>query len=320
MGEGGGQVIRTAITLSCILGKSLKIFNARAKRDKPGLQEQHVTSLFVASCVCNGSLTNCVVGSTEFTFIPGKIFNGDFVFDLKSAGSAVLVLQTIIPILWFAPGPSTIRIYGGTHNGLSPSFDFYKEVFCPLMPIEINCELINYGFYPSCRGEIFVKVDPCIKRQFPIMIMEKGNLLFKTLLMFHSKAENVCQKINDRIQPELRCNPVEVETIGKGLPVLTAFYKYSNINEMINVYHQKDIPKTLKNFTNQINKYQNSNIPVGEYLADQLLLPLALIGGGSYKTSVISKHFETNALIIHMFLGPKIYINKKEDSYEIHIV
>jgi RNA 3'-terminal phosphate cyclase (ATP) len=323
IGEGGGQVLRTAMTLSCILKKSLRIFNVRAKREKPGLQKQHVMSLHAASHVSGGILTGCTIDSMEFTFIPGQITSGDFVFDIQSAGSSILVLQTVIPILWFAPGPSTVRVIGGTHNGLSPSFDFYKEVFCPLMPVQIHCELIRYGFYPAGGGEVFAKVDPSIKRQSPLIILDRGELNHKIFVMIHSKADNACIKINERLKPDLRCNPVEVQANGKGLPVLSAFYRYTNVAEMITVYHQKDVPKTVSNFTSLVHEYQNSSAPIEEHLADQLLLPLALIGGGTYKAislSKHSKHFETNATIIHMFLGPRIYVNQVADGYEVRVV
>lgn len=323
IGEGGGQVLRTAMTLSCILGKSLRIFNVRGKRDKPGLQKQHVMSVSAASYVCGGTLTGCEIGSNEFTFIPSQIRNGDYVFDIQSAGSAVLVLQTVIPILWFAQGPSTVRVKGGTHNGLSPSFDFYKEVFCPLMPVKIDCELTKYGFYPAGGGEVFARVDPNIRRQTPLIILDKGILTFKTFVMIHSKAETACSKINERLKPEFKCTPVEVQANGKGLPVLSAFYRYTNLSEMVTVYHQKDVPKTVNNFNKLVTEYQESTAPIEEHLADQLLLPLALISGGTYKAislSKHSKHFETNATIIHMFLGPRIYVSQVNDGFEVRVV
>lgn len=319
MGEGGGQVLRTAITLSCILGKSLRIFNVRANRTKPGLEEHHVITMYAAAYVCGGALFGCYVNSKEFTFVPGKVINGNYTFDLQSAGSTTLFLQTLVPILWFAPGPSTIRVKGGTHNGLSPSFDFYKEVFCPLMPIMIQSELITYGFYPEGGGEVLAKVDPSVRRQNPLILLKKGQLMRSLLIMIHAKAENACNKINDRLRPELKCVPVEV-TARKGPPVLSAYFQYDNLTEMITVYHQRDIPKTVANFSNTVEKYQKSSAPIGEHLADQLLLPLALIGGGTYRTVSISKHFETNVLIIQMFLGQKIFVNKVDDCFEVMIV
>jgi RNA 3'-terminal phosphate cyclase (ATP) len=162
MGEGGGQVLRTAITLACIMKKSLRVYNVRGKREKPGLQRQHITCILAASHICEGILTGCELESNEFTFIPNSIISGNYTFDIQSAGSSVLVLQTVVPILWFASGISTVKVLGGTHNGLSPSFDFYKEVFCPLMPIKIESELIRYGFYPCGGGEVIVKIDPII--------------------------------------------------------------------------------------------------------------------------------------------------------------
>jgi RNA 3'-terminal phosphate cyclase (ATP) len=191
------------------------------------------------------------------------------------------------------------------------------------MPVHIDCQLISYGFYPAGGGEVFARVDPSMKRNAPLLLMDRGTLSYKTFVMIHSKSENACNKINERLRPDLKCNPVEVLANGKGLPVLSAFYKYTNFSEMINVYHQKDIPRTVSAFTTLVDEYQKSSAPVEEHLADQLILPLALIGGGTYKAislSKHSKHFETNVTIIHMFSGPRIYVSQVVDGYEVRVV
>jgi len=224
--------------------------------------------------------------------------------------------------LWFATGQSTILVKGGTHNGLSPSFDFYKEVFCPLLPVKTDAQLLKYGFYPSGGGEVFVKVDPNFKRLSPLIILDRGMLLTRSLSMTHSKAFDVCGKINDQLQDTLKCRPIDVEAIGKGMPVLAAQFQYSEITEIITVYHQRDIPKTAAEFTKYVTEYQNASAPVDEHLADQLLLSCALISGGTYKATSISKyskHFETNVMIIQMFLGQRIYVKEVSDGVEVRI-
>ncbi len=320
IGEGGGQVIRTAVTLAAILGKSLKIYNVRGGREKPGLQLQHITSIKAASEVCGGQLTGCEINSTEFSFTPGQIKNGDYNFDIKSAGSCILVLQTVIPILWFALDSSTVRVKGGTHNGLSPSFDFYNKVFCPLLPVQTECSIIRYGFYPSGGGEVFVKTNPVIRRN-KLSLLHKGPLLSRNLVMTHSKAIDVCNKINDQLQ-EFKCIPFEVKSYGKGMPVLSAQFQYSEITELISVYHKKDIPKTVTEFTNFATEYQTAVAPVDEHLADQLLLALVLVSGGTFKATSISKyskHFETNKKIIELFLGERIVVKEVTDGFEVRI-
>jgi RNA 3'-terminal phosphate cyclase (ATP) len=322
MGEGGGQVLRTAITLSSILGKSLRIYNIRGGREKPGLQRQHVISIEAAATVCDGKLSGCHINSMEVFYIPGKIKNGSFSFDIKSAGSTILVLQTVIPILWFAPGESIVRVKGGTHNGMSPSFDFYNNVFCPLLPVNTECTLVKHGFYPSGGGEVLVKTNPLIKRNTPLFIMEKGMILSRTMFMTHSRSIDTCNKINEHLQDPFKCIPTEVNSIGKGLPVLSALFKYSELTELITVYHQRDIPKTVMDFTKFVTEYHYSNAPVDEHLADQLLLPLALVSGGTYKAislSKYSKHFETNMNIIEIFLGKRIHVTQVSDGFEVRV-
>jgi RNA 3'-terminal phosphate cyclase (ATP) len=141
--------------------------------------------------------------------------------------------------------------------------------------------------------------------------------------MTHSKTSEVCTKINEQLIPELRCKTIEVQAQGKGMPVLSAHFQYSEITEIITVYHQRDIKKTVDDFTNLVLEYRQSFAPVEEHLADQLLLPLVLASGGTYKAisiSKYSKHFETNAMIIEMFLGPRIYVKQVSDGYEVRVV
>ncbi len=323
IGEGGGQVLRTALTLSCITGKSLRIFNIRAGRSKPGLQLQHEMSALAACEICNGTINGCKKGSMEITLFPGKIKSGEYNFDIKSAGSSILLLQTIVPILWFGQGASIVRIKGGTHNGMSPSYDFYKEVFCPLMPVKTECELIKYGFYPAGGGEIVVKIDPFQITNLPIQLLEKGSIISKEYVLTFTKTGNIANKFNE-LGGDYIFKYNEVKALGKGMPILSAKFNYQSITEIITVYHEKNcqIQKTKNEFDKFVSEYENSMAPVDEHLADQLLLPLVLVSGGKYKAVSISKnskHFETNVSVIELFLGKKIFITEVQDGFEIVI-
>lgn len=154
-GEGGGQIIRTSLALSLVTGKSFCANNIRANRAKPGLRQQHLTAVKSTAEIGEAIVEGAEVGSREFTFIPGKIKPGDYTFDIGTAGSATLVLQTVLPPLMIASGASMLRLQGGTHNVHAPPFEFLERTFLPLVSRlgpQIVIELVRYGFYPPGGG------------------------------------------------------------------------------------------------------------------------------------------------------------------------
>ena len=154
-GEGGGQIIRTSCALSLITGKPFRIYNVRARRDKPGLQRQHLTAVNSAAQIGSAQVDGAGVGSTEFTFRPGHVVPGDYTFSIGTAGSTTLVLQTVLPPLMIATAPSRITLEGGTHNVHAPPFEFLQKTFLPLVNqtgMCVSLELERYGFYPPGGG------------------------------------------------------------------------------------------------------------------------------------------------------------------------
>ena len=162
-GEGGGQILRTALTLSMITGQPFRIENIRARRAKPGLLRQHLTAVNAASEICSAEVQGAEPGSSTLRFIPNRIKGGNYLFAIGTAGSCTLVLQTILPALWFADEPSTVVITGGTHNPAAPPADFLIRAWLPLMHrmgVKMTLDLIRHGFYPAGGGEIHATVDP----------------------------------------------------------------------------------------------------------------------------------------------------------------
>src|SRR3954470_7924061 len=156
-GEGGGQILRSSLSLAVCTQQPFRITNIRAKREKPGLMRQHLTAVRAAAEICNASVEGDAVGSRELTFQPGALKAGDYSFAIGTAGSCTLVLQTVLIPLLVADGLSTVRISGGTHNKGAPPFDFLQRAFLPLlrrMGAQIDLTLIQYGFYPKGGGEI----------------------------------------------------------------------------------------------------------------------------------------------------------------------
>src|SRR5437879_9281546 len=154
-GEGGGQVLRTAVALAAVLSKGIHVFNIRAGRAEPGLRPQHMTGVKAAAELCSSELEGLRVGSTEFTFKPGKLRAGTFRFDVGTAGSVTLVLQTLMPILAFAPGTVQLEITGGTDVKWSPPIDYVRLVMLPILKkvgYHGELELVRRGHYPKGGG------------------------------------------------------------------------------------------------------------------------------------------------------------------------
>jgi len=154
-GEGGGQVLRTAVALSAVLSKEIHVFNIRAGRAEPGLRPQHMTGVKAAAELCSANLQGLEVGATEFVFKPGKLRTGNFRFDVGTAGSVTLVLQTLMPILAFAPGPVQLEITGGTDVKWSPPIDYVRLVTLPILKkigYRGHLETVRRGHYPRGGG------------------------------------------------------------------------------------------------------------------------------------------------------------------------
>ncbi len=161
-GEGGGQILRTSLALAGALGLAVRITGIRAGRPKPGLRPQHLAAVEAAVAACNGRVSGDSLGSQELTFTPGRARSGQFRFDIGTAGSTVLVAQTILPILVTAEGRSKVTLTGGTHNPLAPCFEYLRDVFGVLAStanVQAYFELKQAGFYPTGGGRLDMAVQ-----------------------------------------------------------------------------------------------------------------------------------------------------------------
>ncbi len=162
-GEGGGQILRSSLALAMVTGCGLTMERVRAGREKPGLMRQHLTAVRAAKEICGATVTGDAIGSSTLTFIPGSVRPGDYTFSVGTAGSATLVLQTVLPPLFIASGPSRLVLEGGTHNPWAPPFDFLQRAFLPLvnrMGPRVTATLERYGFYPAGGGRFVVEIEP----------------------------------------------------------------------------------------------------------------------------------------------------------------
>lgn len=314
-GEGGGQILRTSLSLAACTGQAVKIRHIRQKRKKGGLMRQHLACVNALAKICNAEVKGASIGSKAVEFVPGKIQSGLYHFAIGSAGSTTLVLQTVLPALLQADKPSKLILEGGTHNPMAPGFDFIRHAFLPVLEkMGVKCEanLLRYGFYPVGAGRFEIEIDPC-KQLAPLKLEERGKLI---------KIEAVCigssipmhvltreqKKLTDKLmQAQFKVETKMVDSLGPGnLVSIRLFYQHSN--EVIDALGAVGIraEKVAINAINAMRKYQASNAPVGEHLADQLLVPLAIGNGGSFITSELSEHTNTNIEVIKALTAVQI--------------
>ena len=162
-GEGGGQVLRSSLALSLVLGRPFAIEKIRAGRKKPGLLQQHLTAVLAAADVGNAEVQGAALGSRRLEFRPGPVRSGNYAFRVGTAGSATLVLQTVLPALLSAEGESNLVLEGGTHNPMAPPVDFLVKAYLPLvnrLGPRVDLQVVRPGFYPAGGGKFTVRVQP----------------------------------------------------------------------------------------------------------------------------------------------------------------
>jgi RNA 3'-terminal phosphate cyclase (ATP) len=322
-GEGGGQVLRTALTLSMITGQPFRIVNIRANRPKPGLMRQHLVAVQAAAQLSNAVITGAEVGSQSLAFAPKAIKGGDYEFAIGTAGSCTLVLQTLLPALLYADGPSTVRISGGTHNPMAPPAQFLQRAYCPLlsaMGANIDIELVRSGFYPAGGGVVTASVTPC-KKLSPLELMERGERRAGYAEAF---VAGVPASVALR---ELECVGQgmgwgEQQLLVRGLPAeqgpgnaLLITLEHEHVTEVFVAFGEKMVraETVAKNALQEARRYIASKAAVGEHLADQLMLPMALAGSGRFTTESVSQHAITNAEVIARFLPVSISFETGEN-------
>ena len=165
---GGGQLLRSALTLALCTGTGFTMRGIRGGRARPGLMRQHLTCVQAACAISGGQAIGATLGSTELRFVPGPVVAGDYSFALGTAGSTMLVLQTLLPALWRAGGPSRLRLEGGTHNPMAPSADFIQQTYLPALRrlgVCADLALETHGFYPAGGGAVLATIEPCTSLQ-----------------------------------------------------------------------------------------------------------------------------------------------------------
>ncbi|HEX8130955.1 MAG TPA: RNA 3'-terminal phosphate cyclase [Pyrinomonadaceae bacterium] len=332
-GEGGGQIIRTSLALSLITGEPFRIYNVRARREKPGLQRQHVTGVRAAATIGGAEVEGAAVGATAFTFHPGRVMPGDYSFPIGTAGSTMLVLQTILPPLMIASAPSTLAFEGGTHNVHAPPYEFIVKAFLPLinrMGAHVTTELERYGFYPPGGGRFRALVEPASKLT-PLQLLTRGSITARRARALVVKlpptvGERELGVVAEQLGwGESAGDELRVETSYNALSpgnVLTLEIESEHLTEVFTGIGERGVraETVAERAAAEARAYLDAGAPVGEHLADQLLIPLALAGGGSYATGQPSLHTTTNIEIIKTFLDVQITVRPTDGNvWEIEV-
>ena len=309
-GEGGGQILRSALSLSMITGQPFTITGIRAGRAKPGLLRQHLTAVKAAAEICRAMVEGAELGSQRLLFRPGTVRGGDYRFAIGSAGSCTLVLQTVLPALWFADGPSRVEVSGGTDNPSAPPADFIRRVLEPLlakMGIHQQTTLLRHGFYPAGGGVVATEVSPVASFN-TLQLGERGNIVQMCgEVLLAGVPRHVAEREIATLAGSFSLHEQNIHNLprdqGPGNTV-SLEVESENITERFFVVGEKRVSAEVvaAQLVKEVKRYLASPAAVGEYLADQLVLPMALAGAGEFKVAHPSCHLLTNIAVVERFL------------------
>ncbi len=321
-GEGGGQIIRSAIALSCITKQPIHLENIRKNRKISGLRPQHLTAIKILQKVTNAKVVGAEIGSTEIKFIPGNIENLELVEDVGTAGSIPLILQVLIPVIAISKKQLNLKIKGGTDVLWSPTVDYTQHVLQEAysrMGINFSLELIKRGYYPKGGGEIKLQITPSNVKS--ILFLKRKTKQVKLICSFSKFTNNkIKNKINGIVKKLTEANyivNVEIrseEALDSGASLLIYSIDDDSIIGIDALYNKKtdefdlDIDDFIKNYS------------IDDNLADMLVVPASLSTGKTiFPVKEITKHLETNLFVTSKITGCKYGIGKTNNGFEVII-
>lgn len=319
--EGGGQLLRTALSLSLCTGEAFRMEKIRAKRPRPGLMRQHLTAVQAACEVGGATVSGAEPGSMTLEFTPGTIRGGDYRWAIGTAGSTTLVLQTVLPALWRAGVVAYLHLEGGTHNPLAPSATFLAESFLPLMQrmgLAAQLTIDRHGFYPAGGGALTMEIGAG-KPPAPLHLGARGELqeLSATALISSIPGrvgERELDVVARRLSVAAEHRHVRQATGSPGPGnALMVRVQSAEVVELFTAFGERRVSaeSVAEQVCSEVRVYLESGAAVGPYLADQLLLPLALAGGGSFSTQTPTAHARSNAALIEKFLPVEIEFEER---------
>ncbi len=330
-GEGGGQILRTALSLSCVLRRPVEIVNIRKGRKVPGLQPQHLTATNACQRISSAQTEGNALGSTSLRFSPGETKGGDFVFDVAekkgSAGSTSLVLQTLFLPLSLCESASSVRVLGGTHVAWSPPFHYLQQVFASViekMGAKMNLRIHKWGWYPKGGGEVTCSTQPAA-RFSGLQLIDRGKLI---RLSGISAVSNLPDSIAERqrnqamnvlkpkgFSPQIEL--VQAPSMGQGT-FLFLRAEFENTVAGFGALGErgKRAEKVADEACDDLLRFMHSDAAVDPHLADQLIPYLALAKEPStFTVSSITKHLLTNIWVVKQFLQTRVSVEGAEGRW-----
>jgi len=325
-GEGGGQILRSALSLSMVTGTPFQIHNIRAQRSKPGLLRQHLTAVEAAARISQADVHGHRLHSRELAFAPRAVRPGTYAFDIGSSGSTTLVLETVLPPLILAGGATRLSLVGGTHNPSAPPFDFLEHAVLPVlnrMGARVVLTLERPGFYPRGGGRLTVSIESAERLSSSLSLRAEGNPIEITERdPIRSKRCVAAVAGLPRHIAERELGVVQEATgwpddcfevfewpaeFGPG-NIVSILIAGQQVTEVFSAFGKRGVraERVAGQAVDEAMRFLAAGVPVGQCLADQLLLPLALAGGGRFKTLALSSHSRTNIAVIGAFLDVPI--------------
>ena len=325
LGEGGGQVLRTALALSLVSGEPFRIARIRARRPKPGLRHQHLAAVRAAAEVGAAEVVGAALGSQELTFWPRRVAGGTYRWDVGTAGSVSLVLQAVLPALVLASQGSRVELSGGTHNPQAPPYEFLDRVLLPVlreMGVGVRARLERYGFYPAGGGRMVVEVEPA-RRLRPLVLSSRGPLGgWEAVALFSRLPAQVAVRELAVVRQRLGwgeevCRAREVPSPGPGNALLLAVWG-EGFSEVVTAFGRRGVPaeEVAREAAEAMARFLTLEVPVGEHLADQLLPYLALAGGGRFRTLPLSLHARTVIEVVKAFFPVEVLLSQLPSGAE----
>lgn len=321
-GEGGGQVLRNACALALITGQAFTIENIRGKRDQPGLMRQHLTAIEAACTIGGSECEGLELGSSRIVFRPGKVSPGEYRFAVGTAGSTALVLQTVLVPLALADGPSRVVIEGGTHASKAPPFDFIERCFLPVferMGPRVCVKLKRHGFFPRGGGRIEIEIEPAHPKS--IECIARGELRSRSgTVLYAGLPGEIAERIRKAAQKQLASWSEDAIVLrevpgdqGPGVAMLLEA-DYDHVTEVVSGFGKLGISAERIGATagKRMSGYEACEVFAGPYLQDQLILPFAVAGGGSFTSVKISDHTRTAAHVVSLFTGRETTFEPQE--------
>ncbi|MEM2861489.1 MAG: RNA 3'-terminal phosphate cyclase [Nitrososphaerota archaeon] len=329
VGEGGGQVLRYAISTSALLGEDLRIYNIRAKRRPPGLRPQHITAIKAVAEVCGGTVEGLRIGSSSIVFKPSKPRAGRYFFDTGTAGSVSLVLQSLLPVLCFADGPCEVEISGGTNNPLAPPVDYIQEVLIPAlrrMGVHVEVTLVKRGFYPRGHGLVRVRSEP-VKQLQPIKALDAEVRQIEVYAYSCNLPDHIVRRMAGTAETLLRKAGytdilVRTEALGQqdpknaldpGTGILILARLSNGLSMGFDALGERGVPaeevarRTIDEALHQL----STGAPIDKHLADQLIIWMALASGEStIRTSTLTSHTSTGIEVVGSLTGAKFTVSE----------